>query len=348
MFTNLTLTNFRNHQESAFSFGQLNLIIGNNGSGKTNILEAVSLVSTTRSWRTKSDVEVIGWQKPYAKVVADETTLVIQRQPYLKQWQRGGVRRSSKEMVGVLKTVLFEPEDLQLVYGSPAARRHWLNVVLAQSDRQYGEALLNYQQVILQRNKLLKRIREGKSKDTELNFWDSETARLSEVIWRKRAAFISLAKEALPRYYRDISQDDTSIGIKLETHPAERDRIEEELAAVRDREILLGQTLRGPHRDDVLFTMGEIPMKMRASRGEMRSLTLSLKLIELDYLSNKVGDASSDVVLLLDDVMSELDHVRREQLVEVTKNVQTIITTTDLEHLPKYWQEAAQVISLGQ
>lgn len=350
MLTSLKLTNFRSHISSAFAFKELNLIVGPNGSGKTNILEAISMVSTTRSWRTKSDVETIRWQQPYARVELDDTALFIQREPYLKQFQKAGVKRQAKEMLGSVKTVLFEPEDLQLVTGSPALRRHWLNVVLAQSDREYGEALLTYRHVILQRNRLLKRIKEGLSQPTELNFWDGEVARLGRDIWQKRSAFLAQAKLSLPRYYADISQDDTAISLRLETHPNDRDRIEDELVAVRDREIMWGQTVRGPHRDDVIFTMGEIPAKLRASRGEVRSLTLALKLIELDYLSAKNGveHGASDVVLLLDDVMSELDQDRRAKLVTATTDVQTIITTTDLEYLPQSWRDRANLITIDR
>ncbi|MDO8472126.1 MAG: DNA replication and repair protein RecF, partial [bacterium] len=320
MLTSLKLTNFRNHVGSAYNFTDLNLIVGPNGSGKTNILEAIALISTTRSWRAKRDSETIRWQQPYARVELDDNTLFIQREPYLKQFQKAGVKRLAKEMIGSVKTVLFEPEDLQLITGSPALRRHWLNVVLAQSDREYGESLLTYRHVILQRNKLLKRIKDGLSQPVELNFWDSEVARLSRDIWQKRAAFLALAKLSLPRHYADISQDDTAVSLRLETHPTDRDRIEDELVAVREREILWGQTVRGPHRDDVIFTMGEIPVKMRASRGEVRSLTLALKLIELDYLSSQKGvePTTNDVVLLLDDVMSELDRDRRAKLVAAT------------------------------
>lgn len=346
MIKHLELINFRSHQKSSFDFGNLNLIVGPNGVGKTNILEAIALISTTRSWRTASDVEVISFNQDYTRVTADDITLTIQRQPYRKEVTISGVKRQLKEIVGHLKTVLFEPEDLQLILGSPALRRHWLNVVLAQSDPTYSDSLIQYRHIILQRNRLLKRIAQGQSRQTELNFWDSELARLSANIWGKRLAFITLTRERLTEHYANVSGDKIQIDTKLETHPADTERIEEELMAVRDRELIIGQTVRGPHRDDVLMKMDGVDVKKMASRGEARSLVFALKMMELDYLSGPSQNSAKDVTLLLDDVMSELDRDRRGRLVEAAQSVQTIITTTDLDHVPEELRKEATVINL--
>ncbi len=346
MLKKIELQNFRSHKNISFELSNLTLIVGPNGVGKTNILEAISLASTTRSWRTKSDIEVISYNKNFAKIQADDVVVVVHNNPYKKEYAVSGVRRIAKEVVGTIKTVLFEPEDLLLVLGSPAVRRHFLNVVLSQSDRNYSDSLVKYRQVVMQRNKLLKRIRDKQSKEDELNFWDKELAILANQIWLTRSAFISLAQRELPKHYVCLSQDNTKITIKHETHPAETERLEEEQAALREREIMFGQTIRGPHRDDFIISFNNVPARSCASRGEVRSLVFGLKMVELDFLSKAAREDDNDVVLLLDDVMSELDHNRRERLVEVTSSVQTVLTTTDLDHVPKVWRQKAKIIEL--
>jgi len=344
MLKSVELQNFRSHLKATFDLANLTLIVGPNGVGKTNILEAISLASTTRSWRTKSDVEVINFSQNFAKVVADEVVVVVHKNPYRKEYAVSGVRRKAKEVIGTIKTVLFEPEDLLLILGSPAVRRHFLNVVLSQSDRNYGENLLQYGQVITQRNKLLKGIREHQNTDSELNFWDKELSKLSAQIWATRSAFLNLLQNELPQHYHSLSQDNSVITIKHETHPADTEHMEEELVAVREREVMLGQTVRGPHRDDFVISFNGVPARSCASRGEVRSLIFALKMVELDYLSGQKD--AEDVVLLLDDVMSELDHDRRNRLVEVASSVQTVITTTDLAHVPQDWRNQAKIIEL--
>ena len=347
MLTNIRLTNIRSHQEARFDFGPLTVLVGPNGSGKTNVLEAIYLVSTTTSWRTKTDVEVVGWGVDAGRIELANVAVAISRNPYRKYFWIDGVKRPAKDVVGQVKTVLFQPDDLQLVLGSPAYRRHFLNVVLAQHDRAYGEALIEYRQVLMQRNKLLKRVQEGRAQREELHFWDMELLRLADIIWAARGQFVELANTQLKRLYKSISGDELEVGITHQTHPAEISHLAAEITLWHGREIMAGQTLRGPHRDDLVLTMNGVLVKERASRGEVRSLTIALKLVELAFLQNSPQNTTNDVVLLLDDVMSELDAKRRERLLAAVEGVQTIITTTDLNHLPEEWQTTAKIISLN-
>jgi len=346
MLRRVRLTNIRSYDQREFEFGPLTVLIGSNGSGKTNILEAVYAASTTTSWRTKTDSELLRWGCDAGRIEADDVAVALSRNPYRKYFWIDGVKRSAKEVVGHLKTVLFQPDDLQLILGSPAYRRHFLNVVLAQSDREYGQDLITYRQVLLQRNRLLKHLQDGRANESELHFWDAELVRLADKIWAAREQFVLLANEHLPAYYRSISGDALTVTIHHQTHPAQRASFADEIGHWHSREIAAGQTLRGPHRDDLILLMDTIPVRERASRGEVRSLTIALKLVELAFLQNSAQNSSSDVVLLLDDVMSELDASRRERLLTAVEGVQTVLTTTDLSHLPTSLEAAAQVISL--
>lgn len=346
MLASVRLTNMRSHGQASFDFGPLTVLVGDNGSGKTNVLEAIYVASTTTSWRSKTDAELIAWNEAAGRIEADDVAVALSRQPYRKYFWIDGVKRPAKEVVGHLKTVLFQPDDVQLVLGSPTYRRHFLNVVLAQSTHDYGQNLITYRQVITQRNRLLKHIQDGRAHESELHFWDVELCRLAAAIWGERARFVELANEHLPGYYRSISGDELEIAIHHQTHPAQREQLEPEIAAWHSREIAAGQTLRGPHRDDLTLTMDGIPARERASRGEVRSLTIALKLVELAYLQNGTPDDVHEVVLLLDDVMSELDATRRERLLKAVDGVQTVLTTTDITHLPHELAETAQIISL--
>lgn len=346
MLRRVRLTNIRSYKQKEFEFGPLTVLVGSNGSGKTNILEAIYAASTTTSWRTKTDSELIRWECDAGRIEADDVAVALSRHPYRKFFWIDGVKRSAKEVVGHLKTVLFQPDDLQLILGSPAYRRHFLNVVLAQSDREYGQNLITYRQVLLQRNRLLKHIQDGRSQEEELHYWDIELARLADKIWEARERFVMLANDHLPTHYRSISGDELTVSIQHQTHPAQRISFADEIAHWHGREIAAGQTLRGPHRDDLILLMDAILVRERASRGEVRSLTIALKLVELAFLQNSAQDRASDVVLLLDDVMSELDASRRERLLAAVEGVQTVLTTTDLSHLPPSLEASAQIISL--
>lgn len=355
----LSLFNVRSHHELTVDFGQLNLLVGANGSGKTNVLEAVSVASTTRSWRAKREAELVRWNEDFARIRVEPASVevVIARQPYRKNFWIDGVKSRARDVIGVVKTVLFQPDDMSLATGAPAGRRHFLNVVLSQRHREYGAALLEYAQVLAQRNRLLKRLRDNTANIDELSFWDAKLVDLSAIIWRYRASFIAHLESALATSYAEISGDQRQVTARHETKPHDTERLLEELAAVRDREIILGQTLRGPHRDDLHFLFDGHPATEAASRGELRSLTFALKMIELDYLAGE-GTASdseasaspseppSDVLLLLDDVMSELDAGRRERLVTASRRVQTIITTTDLDDIPATLRQDAKVIEV--
>lgn len=350
----LSLFNVRNHHEQTFELGPLTILVGPNGSGKTNVLEAISVVSTTRSWRVKRESELVLWGEEFARIVAGPVEVVISPQPYRKTFWVDGVRTKLKDVVGTVKTVLFQPDDIAIVAGAPADRRHFLNVLLSQHSHEYSSALLEYAHVVVQRNRLLKRVRDEAAHPDELAFWDDELVKLGAVLWAERAGFLAILGERLPAAYREISGDKREVRVRHETKPHDPERLAEELAAVRDREVILGQTLRGPHRDDLHFLFDDHPAMEAASRGEIRSLTFAIKMIELEYLASRSAaaapapvssqEAAYDVILLLDDVMSELDEKRRARLVEAARRTQTIVTTTDLDDIPATLLEGATII----
>jgi len=347
----LKLVNFRNWSSYDLEFNDVTILIGKNGIGKTNILESVYLAATGRSWRTTHDMELINWEKDYARLTikGDKTDKATELELF---WQKGekavkalkinGGKRRLLDLLGLCPAVLFSPEVIEIINGAPALRRRFLDILLSQVNRAHAESLLEYNKVLKGRNKLLQLIKNRLGKSDELDFWDKKLVELGGKIIKARHEALEFFNQTLSANYQKISGAQEDLKIKYKDS-VEIDRFAEYLVAARDREIEQTNTLHGPHRDDFEFRLGERDVATFGSRGEFRSVVLALKLAELNFIKEKTKISP---ILLLDDIFSELDATRRKHLALIAQDQQTLITTTDLDHIGKDLREKAKIIEL--
>lgn len=306
MILKLGLQNFRNYTQKEFEFGNKTLIVGENGVGKTNILEAIYLLATGKSFRADRDSEIIKYDCQFAIVKSDGLQITITDR---KKFEVNGVSRRQMDFVGKLRSVLFAPQDMELVTGSPSHRRKYLDFVICQKDREYRRCLLSFEKGLRQRNKLLSMIREGLANRSQLYFWDKLLIKNGDYITLKRGEYLqSLVGDYTTFYDKSIIT-------------------EERLKQYEVEEVAAATTLVGPHRDDFVINFSNKDISKYGSRGEQRMAILWLKQGEIKFL----GD---DPILLLDDIFSELDHKHRELVSNLVRSYpgQVIATTAD-EHL---------------
>ena len=334
----LNLTNFRNYSNLELDFDQRpTILVGNNAAGKSNILEAIYLLSTTKSLRAQTEDELIKEGEEFAKVegfLGECELLAIINRPnkdvlFKKKVMVNGIGRRTVDFIGYLPAVIFYPSDINMVTGAPSLRRWHLDLGLAQIDSGYKKALTLYEQFLQARNKVLKRIREGFSKTDELTFWTDGLVREGKVISNKREDFfeyINFLETALGKFRFEYKANDVT---------AER------LIQTASREIAVAATLIGPHRDDYAILLEDRNLAHFGSRGEQRTATLAFKLAQLEYMAKVLGKRP---MLLLDDVFSELDVMHRAHVVEIVGKQQTIIATVELENIPQPFLDSARIL----
>ena len=365
--TQLSLRDFRNYQRLDLQLTpELTLLYGPNAAGKTTILEALFFLATTRSPRVSADRELVRWDAvgeagvpPFARVAAEVYRLpgkvrlevLVQRRTdddgQLTALSSKLVRIDKRparalDLVGQLRVVLFTPADLILVDGPPLERRRYLDITLSQLDPHYVRTLAQYQKIAQQRNSLLRGWRERRRPlrgvDDELAFWDQELSAAGGYLLAERLRAVAELNALVGPLYQAISGGDTPLTIDyLPSHDllgvvdagGLATGLGQALRAQRRDELARGQTLVGPHRDDLAFTVGTINLGRYGSRGQQRSVALALKLGEAAFMRQRAGDAP---VLLLDDVLSELDAQRRIHLLEAIQRPgqQTLLSATDL------------------
>jgi len=346
----LSLTNYRNHTKFDLELSEITVLVGKNGAGKTNVLEAIELISSCRSFRGDNRLELIKFGQDFARVVGDELEVFIQRSPRLTfQVKERGIKRKVADFVGLLPSVVFSPESLDIIKGEPKERRRFLDIVISQRDHKYLRALQDYKKILTQRNGLLKILQgegahstsSGRVDSSQLDFWDDEAAVAAKIITdaRKQAALDFSAK--INGFYQTISGLKKSI-VKIIYHAKAEGDFAAKLRAKRGIDIAAGLTTSGPHRDDMQFKLDCLEAEKYASRGELRSIVLALKMAELKYLEN-----GTPPILLLDDIFSEFDADHRAHLYHLIENYQTVITTTDREHLSAELLTKARVIEVN-
>lgn len=334
MISKIIFWGFRNFKKKGIDFDrEITHIVGPNASGKTNILEGVYLLSTGKSFKARLEEEMINYEEEIARVKGDHLEVILTRGEIRMGTSRVGRTQRKKMLVnkvprrmvdfaGNLKVVLFGPQDLDLVTESPTLRRRFLDSVLSQVDKEYRRASLSYEKGLRQRNRLLLRIREEGISRNQLLFWNQLLIKCGDYISKKREELIDFIneKEGLNNQHFEIKYDKSAIS-------------EGRLEQYREEEVQAATTLVGPHRDDFSFEIKTGKGKIRdlssyGSRGEQRMGILWLKLAELEFIEKVSGEKPT---LLLDDILSELDHKHREAVMHLAKNQQTIITTAD-EH----------------
>ena len=353
MIGKIALSSFRNFSSKVVEFTDgVTLIIGPNASGKTNILESLFLLSTGRSFKARTEVEMIIYGANLTRVsgilsdalgpvgsssrstfLADaagaQRDSLRSRHPSLevvittgdngwpkKKLMVNGVPRRLVDFSGNFKTVLFGPWDMDLVTESPSLRRKFLDTVLSQVDREYRRSVLSYEKGVRQRNRLLFRIREEGVSRSQLSFWNQLLIKNGDYINRCRREFIEFVNNGNFQFPISNFQLDYDASIISEGR----------LEQYKEEEIAAATTLVGPHRDDFSFKEKTRDLSAYGSRGEQSMGFLWLKMAELAFVEEKSGEKPT---LLLDDIFSELDHEHRDIVMDLTKRQQTIITTAD-------------------
>ena len=351
----LTLGNFRNYQTGEFQFDNHSVIVGPNASGKTNVLEALYVLASGKSFRADRESEMVHWGETAARVHAvfnrdkarREATAMISStgRTTQKTFLVDNKKQRTKELARLFPMVLFSVDDMRLIDGSPGRRRRVLDLAITQGSPEYREALSKYTKALAGRNHLLERIKEGESTTAELVAWDEPLIAAGQTIIDGRRKYFSDVATALRETYAALTKQSSGVATRLgaEYRPLAED-LATEIATRRDQDLAIGTTSVGPHRDDWTLLLGNRPIVSFGSGGEFRSAILAWRSAEANWLAEAVG---TQPITLLDDVFSELDSFRRDALAENLPDGQVIITTPSAEPLPKTLQKNANIIELA-
>ena len=344
----LTLRNYRNYGRLQLELGpSLNVFLGQNAQGKTNLLESVAILALSSSPRARRESDLIGPLGPEATVeaVADASGRRVELsfrvakdgERTAKRIQVDGVARRAVDLPGEVQATLFWPEDLSLVKGGPEHRRRFLNEMLVQIVRGYGRTLARYRRVLDQRNHLLRQVGAGQQPRSALEVWDAELATLGTALVGARAeAVAELAPLAAEGHAAISGGEDLAVG-----YSGPPDDLVRALGSTLEEDIRRGSTGVGPHRDDLTVSIGGTDARSFASQGQQRTAVVSLKLAESDLIEKRSGERP---ILLLDDVLSELDAARREELLaRVGESGQVIVTSVEAGPFPARLMEVAMV-----
>lgn len=343
--TAISFRDWRNLAEVSFTPDPaINIFLGQNAQGKTNILEAINYASLLKS-RAGKEAELIRWEQETAFVrinyvkagVSHELAIEISsRRPRRILLDANPIR--PRELIGKLNSVFFSPEDLFMFKGSPATRRKFLDAQISQAMPVYFLELTKYNRLVEIRNALLKKIREGSAQVEELELWDEQLSNAAAYVISKRLAVVDKLNALAQSMQQKISAQTESLSVVYEMHGLySQENIAEDffrqLQARRSQDIQRGLTSIGAHLDDLKFLINGRELKLFGSQGQMRTTALALKLSELEFLKATTGEYP---LLLLDDVMSELDASRREMLLAFLsrEQIQTLITATDRAYFP--------------
>lgn len=311
----LTLEHFRNHEDRDYRFENKHenlAFIGENSVGKSNLLEAITMLSVGKSFRTRHTKDLIQWGKPFARIRADIERsdgviileIFLQRDPSQKLFFVNKKRVKAQDFIGQCPMVTFIPEDLDLIRGERRLRRRYLNVVLAQVSRKYREALFDYEKALAERNALLKAIREKRSNVSELVFWDAELIRSGVILTKERQ-----------KYVEEFNRTGKTLTLQYQSLF--------DLDKVRDRDIALGTTTVGPHRDSLFILLDNRAIETTASRSQERDALLTLKFFEAAFIEKHIQQKP---ILVLDDILSEFDSDHRARILAFLQNRNVIMT----------------------
>lgn len=343
----IELSGFRNYQETALTFSDgVNVFLGQNAQGKTNMMESIYFLALARSHRTTSDKELINWEADFTRVSGKINSkgstfpLAISLSNKGKQAKVNHLEQKKlSQYVGHLNIILFAPEDLELVKGSPAVRRQFIDRELGQMSAVYLHHLVSYQEILKQRNQYLKEYKASQSFDmVYLDILTEQLATEGAEVLERRLNFTEKLNEWATPIQQDISQGKEKLDIQYKTtlslsNDSQKSSIHRQLLdkyeESKQRELDRGTTIIGPHRDDIVFYVNDKNIQAYGSQGQQRTTALSVKLAEIELMKEMTGEYP---VLLLDDVLSELDNHRQTHLLKtIEKKVQTFLTTTSLD-----------------
>ena len=335
----LKITNFKNISSFEEDFSQINCFVGNNGVGKTNILDAIHYLAFCKSYFGHSDFDSIKQGEDFFVLNGD-----CQAENYFESYschlQSGGkktFKHSGKnypkhsEHIGKLPAVIITPNDHCLIDGSSEIRRKFIDIAISQQDKFYLKTLINYNKAIVQRNRILKNYKLGAGLDSVmLEIIEEQMDSYSEVIKQKRADFFLDFAEPFSKYYKLIGNADESVSIEYKTYQG---RLADILRINREKDIAIGHTSNGIHRDDLIFSLNQNPIRTFGSQGQQKSFLIALKLAQYKIVAEACGEKP---ILLLDDLFDKLDESRVSRLIELVKGEefgQVIITDCNGERM---------------
>ena len=340
----LSILNYKNIREATLELSpNMNCFIGRNGMGKTNVLDAVYYLSFCRSASNPIDSQVIRHEEPfciiegeYADEKMPEDVLLIS--VGMKRGQKKHFKRNKKEYkrlsehIGLIPLVVVSPSDTLLIEGSSEERRRLMDMVIAQYDRTYIDALSRYNNALQQRNTLLK-VEDQEPDPLLLQLWEEQMAEAGEQLFQKRAAFVDELIPVFQTYYNHISNGQETVGLRYVSH-CQRGPLLEVIQRDRHKDLAVGYSLHGIHRDDLEFTLDGHPMRREGSQGQNKTYVIALKLAQFDFLKRTASQTVP--LLLLDDIFDKLDAQRVEQIVRLVSGDnfgQIFITDTNRDHL---------------
>lgn len=353
--SSIYLKDFRNFTTLDLKLSDtVNIFLGRNAQGKTNILEAINF-SSLGTARIAKDSELVRWTQDSALIrlnfskaeVSHNLAVEIPADKRRRRILFDGNSIKMRDFIGKLNAVMFAPEDLFIFRNSPSARRKFLNIILAQESPVYYSELVTYNRLIEQRNNLLKKIREGLAAPSNLELWNEQLSSVAAKITSRRVKAIEDLKILANDMQQKISAQAENLSLEYDIHNLENDEkpqnfsveylqnwYHEIFTARNFIDVKRGSTSFGPHLDDLNFFINEKELRLYGSQGQLRTTALALKLSEIQMLKNSAGEYP---ILLLDDVFSELDELRRAQLLEFLLNqkIQTLITATEQAYFPK-------------
>lgn len=355
----LKLINFRNYRKLSLKFSpKINIIVGNNGVGKTNILEAIYILALSKSFKLGSDFDVVNFNQKKTIIKGEikenkiPKTLSCEIEENSKKiaLNNNHVKKTSN-YIGNLKVVLFTPDDINIIKGSPSERRKYLNIALSQNDREYLVANNEYNKLLKIRNDYLRKMQYNSL--TDKKYLDVITANLIKravIIYKKRNNFIREINNYLKDIYLKIAKHDNlflsyipNIDINNFFEEDVKEKLIKQFKENFSKELKLGLTLYGPHRDDLSFILENKNLKLYGSEGEQKLAIISLKLSEIENLKEK----NISPILLLDDLFSDLDNIRKQKLIEfINKDGQVIITGNDLRSISKKIIKDAKIFKI--
>lgn len=343
----ISILNYKNLEQVELDFSsKMNCFIGQNGMGKTNLLDAVYYLSFCKSATNPIDSQNMMHDKEFFVIQGlYETEAGDLEEVYcgMKRRQKKQFKRNKKEYsrlsdhIGFIPLVMVSPSDAELIAGGSEERRRFMDVVISQYDKEYLEALIRYNKALQQRNTLLKG--EAEPDDELLGVWEEMMAATGEVVFQKRKAFIDEFIPTFQAFYSHISQDKEIVNLSYESHAQQGDLLAL-IRASRERDRIMGYSLRGVHKDDLTMQLGDYPIKREGSQGQNKTYLIALKLAQFDFL-RRTG-SNTTPLLLLDDIFDKLDASRVEQIVKLVsgdKFGQIFITDTNRDHLDKIMEK---------